>query len=43
MRAPRQIGEDPQTRLLREISKQLDQLIKIMGTLQTTTTTTTIP
>jgi len=44
MVAPRQIGQDSQTRMLWEISKQLDQLIKITSKLvpATTTTTTTV-
>lgn len=39
------IGLDPQTKLLWEISKQLDKLTKIMGKIASTitTTTTTIP
>jgi hypothetical protein len=41
----RSIGQDPQSQLLWQISKQLDQLIKIMGTFIpiTTTTTTAVP
>jgi len=45
MRTPSQIGEGPDVKLLREISKQLDRLIKLTGVvvsnLTTTTTTTT--
>ena len=37
----RQIGQDPQTNMLWEISKQLDQLIKIVSKLVVTTTTST--
>lgn len=46
MGSPAQIGWSANTKLLKEISKQLDQLIKIMGvvadnvTITTTTTTT---
>lgn len=45
MRTPSQIGEGPDVKLLREISKQLDRLIKLMGVVAnnvTTTTTTTV-
>lgn len=38
---PRQIGQDPQTQILYQISKQLDRLIKITAQLTVTTTTTT--
>lgn len=41
MRTPSQIGESQEVKLLREISKQLDRLTKIMGTVVATTTTTT--
>lgn len=44
MRTPSQIGESQEVKLLREISKQLDRLTKIMGVVAnnvTTTTTTT--
>lgn len=37
----KQIGTDPQTQLLYQISKQLDRLIKIMSQLSNTVTTTT--
>ena len=36
-----QIGESLEAKLLRRISKQLDQLIKIMGNNSSTVTTTT--
>ena len=42
----RPIGQDPQSQLLWEISKQLERLIQVMGKLlpsSTTTTTTTHP
>jgi len=47
MRTPQQIGESQEVKLLREISKQLDRLIKLTwsivnNTSTTTTTTTTI-
>lgn len=40
----RQIGEGPSVQLLRQISKQLDHLIKVTGQIgqPTTTTTTTL-
>lgn len=38
----KEIGWSVEANLLWEISKQLDQLIKVTGTLLTTTTTTTI-
>lgn len=38
----RPIGQDPQSQLLWNISKQLETLIKIVGHISTTTTTTTI-
>ena len=41
MAEPRQIGEDSQTRILRQISNQLERLIQITSKLITTTTTTT--
>jgi hypothetical protein len=37
----RPIGQDPQSQLLWQISKQLEQLIGIVSKLTTTTTTTT--
>jgi len=37
----RPIGQDPQSQLLWNISKQLEQLIGIVSKLTTTTTTTT--
>lgn len=40
---PRQIGQSPEADLLYQISKQLDRLIKIMGSMSTLTTTTTLP
>ena len=36
-----QTGMSTEAKLLRQISKQLDQLIKVMGKLVVTTTTTT--
>ena len=36
-----QIGQSAEAQLLRRISKQLDQLIKLMANSSTTTTTTT--
>ena len=39
----RPTGQDPQSQLLWQISKQLDTLIKIMSKISTTTTTTTLP
>lgn len=42
MRTPAQIGESQEVKLLREISKQLDQLIKVTGKIVTTATTTTV-
>ena len=38
----KQIGWSQESNLLWQISKQLDQLIKITGKLTTTTTTTTV-
>lgn len=37
----RPTGQDPQSQLLRQISKQLDTLIKIANKISFTTTTTT--
>jgi hypothetical protein len=39
----KEIGWSVEANLLWEISKQLDQLIKVTGALSTTTTTTTAP
>jgi hypothetical protein len=40
----RPLSQDPQSQLLWNISKQLDQLIGIVGTIaNSTTTTTTVP
>ena len=41
MTPPKQIGWSVEANLLWEISKQLDQLIKVTASLTTTTTTTT--
>ena len=41
--ANRQIGWSQESNLLWEISKQLDQLIKVIATPTTTTTTTAAP
>lgn len=41
MRTPRQIGDSREAQLLVQISKQLSQLIKVMGVVATTITTTT--
>ena len=38
-----QIGWSQESKLLQQISKQLDRLIQVAGTLGTTTTTTTSP
>ena len=38
----RPIGQDPQSQLLWNISNQLETLIKIVGNISTTTTTTTV-
>jgi hypothetical protein len=38
-----QIGWSQEAKLLRQIAKQLDRLIKVAGSPQTTTTTTTLP
>jgi hypothetical protein len=39
--SPRQIGWSQESNLLWQISKQLQKLIQVTGTLSTTTTTTT--
>lgn len=39
----RQIGEGPEVQLLRQISKQLEQLTKVVASLTVTTTTTAAP
>ena len=41
MVANRQIGQDPQSLLLWEISKQLERLIKLVGQVANNTVTTT--
>ena len=38
----RPLSQDPQSQLLWNISKQLEQLIGLVGNLTTTTTTTTV-
>lgn len=40
---PRQVGQSTEAQLLWQISKQLDQLIKVVGNLTVTTTTTIAP
>lgn len=40
---PRQIGEDPQTQMLRIISNQLDRITKVISQLTVTITTTVAP
>ena len=39
----KQIGQSTESNLLWQISKQLEQLIKVVGAGNTTTTTTTTP
>lgn len=38
---PHQIGEDPQTKAIRDLSKQMERAIKLLGTIASNTVTTT--
>lgn len=38
---PHQIGEDPQTKAIRDLLKKTDQVIKLLGQIASNTVTTT--